>query len=511
MCSEISHYKISFNQLLIYIAETIEPRFRGMLTASGTATVLGGVCLQFIIGSMLHWRTVAAISAIIPFLAFNAVFLVPETPYWLYAKNRIDDAHKSLQWLRGRVPFNGVADEFQGIVCAVENAKAVSKAHAAVGRQQYLGNKVKPFAKRSFVLPFLLIAVGFVFGHFSGMTPLQTYSIQILSSYSVPINEYYATICLGAAQVIGCLLGMVCVRSSGKRRLVFMSFIGCGVCFFAVATQSHYLHGSYQRDFNTRTNSVDASIENLEQNVFDVILTLRDRPNNDSMNQIMQIVRNETHPSFYENEDGTFNTGGGIRQIDVDVLDKILQLHEIGQRESVQMERRKFNASPENDVLFSKSHAINNNNATQVVANWTTESGIDVEKLFGLLNISKYIIGPFMGNEENTMLTQVNKIELNIWDILASNSTDIQTTSHLPEIVNELSAALSTFAKRIANEFEIDNSTESQRLDRWMPLIILLSGSMFAHCGAKLFPWMLIGEVRTKKNISLLIISSTSN
>lgn len=68
--------------LLIYIAETVEPQYRGMLTASGTATVLGGVCLQFIIGSVLHWKVVAAISAVVPFLAFNAVFLVPESPYW---------------------------------------------------------------------------------------------------------------------------------------------------------------------------------------------------------------------------------------------------------------------------------------------------------------------------------------------------------------------------------------------------------------------------------------------
>lgn len=467
---------------MIYIAETIEPRFRGMLTASGTATVLGGVFLQFIIGSMLHWRTVAAISSIIPFLAFNAVFLVPESPYWLYTKNRIDDAHKSLQWLRGWVKFDVIADEFQTITHSVENLKTEKKIHSV--QQQNIRSKLKPFTKRSFVAPFLLILVGFVFGHFSGMTPLQTYSIQILSAYNVPINEYYATIFLGAAQVIGCLLGMVLVRSSGKRRLVFMSFIGCGVCFFAVATHSHYLHGSYQRDFDSSTNQMDTSIENLEQNVFDVISALRDRANNELMN------KNQSHPSVFENE---YDMTGS----DAEILDKILKLHD----EVTQTDLKKFNEFSNKTDLFGESHAINANNSTQA-DNWIAQSGIDVEKLSELLNISKYIIRPFMVNEETTILQQVDKIEQDIWDILTVNSTE--TTSHLPTIINELSTTLSTFAESILHEqIEYGNEIESndednadtEAIGRWMPLIILLSGSMFAHCGAKLFPWMLIGEV----------------
>lgn len=479
---------MSCEQLLIYIAETIEPRFRGMLTASGTATVLGGVFLQFIIGSMLHWRTVAAISSIIPFLAFNAVFLVPESPYWLYTKNRIDDAHKSLQWLRGWVTFDVIADEFQTITHSVENLKTEKKIHSV--QKQNFSRKLKLFSKRSFVAPFLLILVGFVFGHFSGMTPLQTYSIQILSAYNVPINEYYATIFLGAAQVIGCLLGMMLVRSSGKRRLVFMSFIGCGVCFFAVATQSHYLYGSHQRDFDSNTNNMDTSIDNLEQNVFDVILALRNRANNELMN------KNQSHPSVFENE---YDMTGS----DAEILDKILKLHDEVTWNITQTDLKKLNEFSNKTGLFGESHAINGNDSTQV-DNWIAQSGMDVEKLSELLNISKYIIRPFMVNEGTTILQQVNKIEQDIWDILTVNSTE--TTSHLPAIINELSTTLSTFAESIlheeieyGNEIETNDDDEDdadpETIGRWMPLIILLSGSMFAHCGAKLFPWMLIGEV----------------
>ncbi|XP_031638552.1 facilitated trehalose transporter Tret1-like [Contarinia nasturtii] len=221
--------------LLIYIADTVEPQYRGMLTAFGTGVVLGGVCLQFIMGSMLHWRTVAAISAIAPFVAFNAVFLVPESPLWLYQKNRIQESQKSLQWLRGWVSFKAVETEFQGVIRAVEKLRADKKNRPV----KTWRNTLERFMKRGFILPFSLIFVSFIFQHFSGITPLQTYAFDILIFYRVPIDEYYATIFLGAAQVIGCLIGTVFIRSTGKRPLVFASFIGCGLCFFGLSMLSY--------------------------------------------------------------------------------------------------------------------------------------------------------------------------------------------------------------------------------------------------------------------------------
>lgn len=256
---------------MIYIAETVEPRYRGMLTASGTATVLAGVCLQFIIGTVLHWKTVAMVSAVIPFLAFNAVFLVPESPYWLYKRNRIEDARKSLQWLRGWVPFDNVKSEFEQITYSVEELIAEKNPQSL--KDVKFTDSLVPFAKRSFIAPFLLILFGFVSSHFSGMTPLQTYATPILESYHVPINEHYATILLGAAQVLGCLVGMVFVRSIGKRRLVFISMAGCSACFMIVGTYS-YMSGNRIQSITPLETSQCSNYLQTEQN-----LTITSHPN----------------------------------------------------------------------------------------------------------------------------------------------------------------------------------------------------------------------------------------
>lgn len=414
-----------------------------MLTASGTATVLGGVFLQFVIGGMFHWRTVAAVSAIIPFLACNAVFLVPETPYWLFARDRVEEAHKSLQWLRGWVTFDHVEDEFKGIVNAVEDLKAEQKAKKM--EQQNLGAKLKPFKKRSFIAPFSLVISGFMFGHFSGMTPLQTYAIDILSSYKVPIDEYYATIYLGLAQFVGCIFGMVLVRIVGKRRIVFISFIGCALCFFAAATQAHYLYGSTQRDFDSQENSLNSSIQNLAKNTLDAEFVLQ--------------MNNFTDIEIANNQNGAEELTKDSQN-----LDALLQ---------------KYNL-----------HHVNSN--TSQIFKQADQLGIDVGMLYEILSINRIII-PNMPNKENRTAASklVNKIERISFDILQFNRTG--KTFQLQKRIDDLSTILSTFTWNNLSASKDEDVLSS--IWRWMPLIILLAGSMFAHLGAKLFPWMLIGEV----------------
>lgn len=475
----------------------MEPQYRGMLTASGTATVLGGVCLQFIIGSMLHWRTVAAISAIIPFLAFNAVFLVPESPYWLYSKKRIEDAQKSLKWLRGWTSFKAIENEFASVASSVEDLQAQQKARSIENIK--LSTKLKPFTRRTFICPFLLILIGFIFGHFSGMTPLQTYSIQILGSYRVPINEYYATIFLGAAQVIGCLIGMVFVRSVGKRGLVFASFIGCGLCFFAVATQSHLRDGSYQVDFKSNSNALNSSVENLEQNVLNAVVTLRDRIDREATDGVIQATnKNATIPEFLDVGDHKVNNSA-FRHVDQHILTEVLKLalHATNYRNFTEMDQQKLKEFFETTGLLANSNSINSRKSSQLV-NKSDMVQIDSDKLIELLNISKNIILPFMRNEDSQLETSriVEKIEQNMWSVLTSNDTIKE--SQLATDVNELATTLSTFVQNITHgKVAAEQHAETEENYRWVPLILLLCGSMFAHCGAKLFPWMLIGEVRT--------------
>lgn len=68
------------------------------------------------------------------------------------------------------------------------------------------------------------------------------FAVQIFHSLKAPIKEYYATVFLGAAELIGALTCVFLVHVTGKRPMVFASLIGCGLCFFGAATYANYLN-----------------------------------------------------------------------------------------------------------------------------------------------------------------------------------------------------------------------------------------------------------------------------
>lgn len=70
-------------QVLTYVAEITQPHLRGMLSATSSMCVILGILIQFLMGTMLPWRNVAAINVIFPVTAIVALCFVPESPYWL--------------------------------------------------------------------------------------------------------------------------------------------------------------------------------------------------------------------------------------------------------------------------------------------------------------------------------------------------------------------------------------------------------------------------------------------
>lgn len=87
-----------------------------------------------------------------------------------------------------------------------------------------------------------------------------------------PINKYYATIFLGAAELVGALTCVFLVHVTGKRPLVFASLIGCGACFFLTATYANYLNlvpGSAVSNVVANASSFDKSMFINEQNFTD--------------------------------------------------------------------------------------------------------------------------------------------------------------------------------------------------------------------------------------------------
>uniref|UniRef100_A0A182VW61 Major facilitator superfamily (MFS) profile domain-containing protein n=1 Tax=Anopheles minimus TaxID=112268 RepID=A0A182VW61_9DIPT len=220
--------------VLTYVAEITQPRYRGMLAATGSTCVILGVLLEFLMGSFMKWRTVALISAVVPILAAFLLFFIPESPVWLASKGRLEDSKAALAWLRGWTSKEQVEDEFKEIEHQMAKDAELQKDFTIV-------DKARLYTQRAFLQPFGIILLCFFIGHFSGMTTLQTYAVQIFHTLKAPINKYYATCLLGLTELIGTLFCVFLVHRTGKRPLVFISTIGCAVCFFGAASYAYFL------------------------------------------------------------------------------------------------------------------------------------------------------------------------------------------------------------------------------------------------------------------------------
>lgn len=146
-----------------------------MLAATGTTCVVTGILVQFILGTFLNWRTIALVCSAMPLLTILALFFVPESPYWYLSKNRVQEARKSLAWLRGWVDPHEINDEFDVIHQALIQKRRLFDANTST---RFL-ERFAPYTKRAFLRPFALVLATLFVGCFCGKTPLQTYAVEV--------------------------------------------------------------------------------------------------------------------------------------------------------------------------------------------------------------------------------------------------------------------------------------------------------------------------------------------
>ncbi|XP_036149477.1 facilitated trehalose transporter Tret1 [Monomorium pharaonis] len=221
--------------VITYVAEVTQPYLRGMLSATSTMAITVGVFTQMLSGSLVGWRTVALINLTYPLLSFFALCLVPESPHWLAAKDRLKESERALCWLRGWVGPSVVRNEFEALRDSIQKSIQTDTDKEEIWRA---------YTKRTFYLPFFLVSAGFFISNFGGST-LQTFAVVIFEKLNAPIDEYTATVFLGVAQVIGIILCVLIIHLMGKRRLTFLSVGGSGICLLIIAIYGYLNNAGY--------------------------------------------------------------------------------------------------------------------------------------------------------------------------------------------------------------------------------------------------------------------------
>ncbi|KAK4880552.1 hypothetical protein RN001_008698, partial [Aquatica leii] len=234
-----------------------------MLSATSTLSVTLGVLLQFLVGTLLPWRTVALVCLGPPILSFCLLSLMPESPHWFIMHNKLNHARKSLAWLRGWGKVEDVEEEFEAMCRGhklivynnplkngVDNPAFDGSFSNVNDNQKPMSTETKSFIKekikhfklftrKSFLWPFAMVSFIYFLTNFTGAWTLQTYAINVFATLKAPMNKYYATILLGLLEFLGCTLSIFFVRYCGKRVMGFMSICAVALCDIVVGVYAH--------------------------------------------------------------------------------------------------------------------------------------------------------------------------------------------------------------------------------------------------------------------------------
>ncbi|XP_015111574.1 facilitated trehalose transporter Tret1 [Diachasma alloeum] len=203
----------------VYTSEVTQPHLRGMLTALASVGVSTGVLIEYALGSILHWKICAAISALIPLAALVLMFAFPETPSYLISRSRPEEARNALRKFRGS-NYN-LDREMETLV----NFSTKNNLKRLTGFGEILRALVKPNALK----PFALLCLYFLIYQWSGTNAVTFYAVEIFKASGTSINGYLATVILGLVRLLSTIAACILCRRCGRRPLTLISSVGCGL------------------------------------------------------------------------------------------------------------------------------------------------------------------------------------------------------------------------------------------------------------------------------------------
>lgn len=131
------------------------------------------------------------------------MYQVPETPHWLIAHGRPDDAMRSLQWLRGWVSPDAVAAEYTELTYYIDHAgacdecrlkaRSVPTTEKCTHPSTYV-QKIQDLFRPKTLRPFGLLMLMFFVVQISGNSAIRPFLVQIFQTFRLPIDANWASV-----------------------------------------------------------------------------------------------------------------------------------------------------------------------------------------------------------------------------------------------------------------------------------------------------------------------------
>ncbi|CAK7323272.1 unnamed protein product [Dovyalis caffra] len=226
----------------LYISEASPARIRGALVSTNGLLITGGQFLSYLINLAFTkapgtWRWMLGVAGLPALIQFVLMLSLPESPRWLYRRDRVDEAKEILEKI---YPAHEVENELNALKLSVEAEKADE---AAIG--EGMVTKLKGAFKNKVVRRGLYAGITVqVAQQFVGINTVMYYAPTIVQFAGFASNSVALALSLitSGLNAIGSIVSMCFVDRYGRRRLMIISMIG--IIFFLVTLSVVFIEAS---------------------------------------------------------------------------------------------------------------------------------------------------------------------------------------------------------------------------------------------------------------------------
>lgn len=219
----------------LYISETSPARIRGALVSTNGLLITGGQFLSYLINLGFTrvkgtWRWMLGVAAVPAFIQFFLMLMLPESPRWLYRKERISECEEILAKI---YPPEEVKEEMnalkESIAHELELEGDMANANAFTKMKTAFGNKV--FRRGLAAGITVQVAQQCV-----GINTVMYYSPTIVQLAGIASNSTAMALSLitSGLNAVGSIISMMFVDRKGRRSMMLLSMVGIIVCLVAL-------------------------------------------------------------------------------------------------------------------------------------------------------------------------------------------------------------------------------------------------------------------------------------
>ncbi|GLH06724.1 Uncharacterized protein GBIM_12179 [Gryllus bimaculatus] len=174
---------------VVYITEVAKPELRGSLISICPSLASLGMLIVYGEGAVVGWRAAAWTSLAYVLLPVLPVLLwLPESPSWLVAKGRTEDAERALAWLTGK----------QAAAVKQQVASMVKSQDVRAAPANTMRVRLDTFLQPCGYKPLLILFGLFLIQQFSGIYITLFYAVNF---FKVGLSVYCATCCCFAIRL----------------------------------------------------------------------------------------------------------------------------------------------------------------------------------------------------------------------------------------------------------------------------------------------------------------------